>query len=367
MKKLFALLFCAVALGAVAQTPEQMIQQLPALPSVAEIMNYDKSVRQGEGLTFSLEKWADKVNAKMAQYEKQLKVKADQWAGDVEEAMMNQNVIGTNVSTRDFVQMSDAEKQAVAMQSVAGQLGKVGLNMSDLANLENMSEEEMNAMADKVLAAQTGGLTQKDIKAMEKMTDAQRAAYMKSKGLTSTPAQQNAKNKELEEKTQMGQQLIDAVARYQAAYQKYMAAEPIQEAIAQGEKIYRTKYAAKVQALNAQHQALVVAMEDDYANGAAIDAKVKQLTSQKAALESQFFAEYIPIYRAAVVKMCDIAKGEVVAACNEYKAAYDNAYKVTGRAEYMLATTFPYQSVNYYADALLSIAKYDNGFFEFNF
>ena len=256
---------------------------------------------------------------------------------------------------------------------MAGQLGQVGLSPADLANIsEDMSEEEQNALVDKVLSAQTGGLTQKDIQAMANMTDAQRAAYMKKKGLTTTPQQHQANANASDQNLQMAQRIEKAQQNLQAAQQKYIAADPIRQARLQGEKIYKTKYAARVKSLNQKMHDLIVASEDVNANGAAIDAQNRQLNQQRLSLEKQFYAEYSPIYRAAVVKMCDMVKGEYLAAHNEYKAAFDNAYKLTGQTTYLIPEAFVYQSVQAYHDALMMIAHYtldtnDKEFMQFEF
>ena len=377
MKKgLLSFAFSFAAIIAVAQTPEQMIKQFPALPSAADLTRYDSDSRnpdKPDNYVNPLETYIDRVKAKMEQHNKTFETIAQQSVHEVTNAQLNSKVAGTNVTMRQASQMNEAQLQALAQQAVAGQLGQVGLSPADLANIsEDMSEEEQNALVDKVLSAQTGGLTQKDIQAMANMTDAQRAAYMKKKGLTTTPQQHQANVNASDQNLQMAQRIEKAQQNLQAAQQKYIAADPIRQARLQGEKIYKTKYAARVKALNQKMHDLIVASEDVNANGAAIDAQNRQLNQQRLSLEKQFYAEYIPIYRAAVVKMCDMAKGEFLAAHNEYKAAFDNAYKLTGKTTYLIPEAFIYQSVQAYHDALMMIAHYtldtnDKEFMQFEF
>lgn len=366
MKKLLTLFLCAAGITALAQTPEQMIQQLPALPSAAEVIGHNKQVRQrmnsdnAATTPLPIDAFTQRVEAKMRQLQPKLQSQQRQEVNATVEAKMDSKVKGTNVTMRQASQMNEQQLQALAQQAVAGQLGNIGLNMSDLANIsENMSEEEQNALTDKILAAQTGGLTQKDIKAMENMTDAQRAAYMKKRGLTTTPQQHQASSKATGISAQLAERIQKAQQGLLAAQQRFAAAKPISQAQAQGEQIYKSKYAARVQTLNQQFRTYIGQAESGSLSASAAEARERQLRQQRDAIEDQFFAEYIPIYRNAVAKMCDMARGDFLAAHKEYQAAFDEAYRLTGDAVYKLPSTYTAQSVEAYAESLLRINHYN--------
>jgi hypothetical protein len=86
----------------------------------------------------------------------------------------------TGRSVAELENMSEAEQQAMAQQMIQKQLGGAGLgnmSLSQLQGLAGKSEAEITA-AMTAGGATIGGLTMEEIQAMEKMTDAQKAAYM---------------------------------------------------------------------------------------------------------------------------------------------------------------------------------------------
>ena len=170
-------MFALTAISAQAQvTPEAIIGQAPDLPSVAHLAA--PSDNQAAYATL------DAFHGKIAALREKMKETGDKIsAGAGESAMSDAERIvkqQTGKSVAQLQNMSEAEKQAMGQQMAQKQLAAAGMG--------NMSMEQLQALAGKsdaeIAAAMTaggmtvGGLTPEEIKAMEKMTDAQKAAYM---------------------------------------------------------------------------------------------------------------------------------------------------------------------------------------------
>jgi phage host-nuclease inhibitor protein Gam len=177
--KLMAVLamFAIVAISAQAQTtPEAIIGQCPDLPSVAHLA----APSDNQAAFAALDAFRGKIAALR---EKKKKTGDRISAGTRESAISDTERIvrqTTGRSVTEIQNMSEAEKQAMGQQLAQKQLAAAGMG--------NMSMEQLQALAgksdDEIAAAMTaggmtvGGLTPEELKAMEKMTDAQRAAYM---------------------------------------------------------------------------------------------------------------------------------------------------------------------------------------------
>jgi hypothetical protein len=71
------------------------------------------------------------------------------------------------------------------MSTMKNRMGALGLSQADMVKLQsgNLSEAETLALMGKVMATQTGGLTEKDIEAMSHMTEEQRKDFMQESEL----------------------------------------------------------------------------------------------------------------------------------------------------------------------------------------
>ena len=178
MKKIIITLFAlAIMLPAGAQmTPEAVMGMTPDLPSTAALLNYWKNHNDPFHNEYPnsdlLNEFMDAWNAANDQIQD---MQAKTLAPGMQKNAMAGKVAGTNKTAGEVAQMSESEAKALAMSSMQGRLSSMGLSQADFAKLQssNLSDEEAKAMASKVMAKQTGGLTAKDIEAMSHMTDEQ--------------------------------------------------------------------------------------------------------------------------------------------------------------------------------------------------
>ena len=181
-----------------AASPDAILRQCPALPTVKQLVDGVNTHASGPEIDAFKEKVETLIeNAKkiLEEADKDVKVLeekdgenlAQQWTGRTQAELEN---------------MSDEEQEAMVNE----QLKKFGLG--------NMTLSQMEALADKsdeeILAAMTkggatiGGLTPAEIKAMEGMTDAQKEAYMKQ-GDRAKRAQAYANSPETKKQLKQGE------------------------------------------------------------------------------------------------------------------------------------------------------------------
>jgi hypothetical protein len=179
MKKIIITLIALLPLVAIAQTtPEAIIGQCPDLPSVqALVINNIESEPPAEITNFREQ--IAKLREAIQKNEDQAITQAD--IDRVQSDAEKQAKQATGKSVAELQNMSEAEQEAMAQKMMAQKMSSSGMgNMSlaDLQALEGKSNDEiMAAMGNKNVAI--GGLTPQEIKAMEKMTDKQAEAYMK--------------------------------------------------------------------------------------------------------------------------------------------------------------------------------------------
>jgi hypothetical protein len=157
-------------------TPEAIIGQTPYLPSVAHLAAPPDDKAASAAISEFHAQIAE-LRKKMDETTNRIKASA-QTAGQADAERIARKTTGRSVS--DLQNMSEAEQQAMGQQMAQKQLAAAGfgnMSLSDLQALEGKSDEEI--MAAMGMGGMTiGGLTPAELQAMEKMTDAQKAAYM---------------------------------------------------------------------------------------------------------------------------------------------------------------------------------------------
>ncbi|MBE6229976.1 MAG: hypothetical protein E7119_05230 [Bacteroidales bacterium] len=368
MKKIIFTLFAlAMMLPARAQmTPEAVMGMTPDLPSTAALLNYWKEsndpLRTEAPDSYILDEFREAWNAANDQIQD---MQAKTLAPGMQRNAMAGKVAGTNKTAGEVANMSEAEAKALAMSTMQGRLSSMGLSQADFAKLQssNLSDEEAKAMASKVMAKQTGGLTAKDIEAMSHMTDEQRAAFMQESGLgASMTAKMNAdkgKRASSQEQYQLATELISLGQKEHSLQQK--AIGMIESARKDGVALFDRKYRKADAEYRAEISKAGWAMENAIS---AADVKAAQAWLRAAEAKwfnnmSNFYAEYIPMYRDAVAGAMDCCRAELLPVKRQHKEVMEKLYALTQSAEYALSDSVPFEASYMYFELSEKITEFE--------
>ena len=368
MKKIIITLFAlAMMLPAKAQmTPEAVMGMTPDLPSTAVLLNYWKNHNDpfhneypnSDLLNEFMEAWNAANDQIQDMQEKTL-------APGMKKNAMAGLVAGTNKTAGDVANMSEAEAKALAMSSMQGRLSSMGLSQADFAKLQrsDLSDEEAKAIASKVMAKQTGGLTAKDIEAMSHMTDEERAAFMQESGLgESITAKMNAdkgKRASSQKQYQLATELISLGQKEHSLQQKAigMIESARKEGVALFDRKYRkadAEYQAEISRANVEAEEAISAA-DVKAAQARLDAALSAWFSNM----SRFYAEYIPMYRDAVAGAMDCCRAQLLPVKRQHKEVMEKLYALTRSAEYALSDSVPFEASYMYFELSEKITEFE--------
>ena len=368
MKKIIITLFAlAMMLPAKAQmTPEAVMGMTPDLPSTAALLNYWKNSNDpfhneypnSDLLNEFREAWNAANDQIQDMQEKTL-------APGMKKNAMAGLVAGTNKTAGEVANMSEAEAKALAMSTMKGRISSMGLSQADFAKLQGgtLSDEEAMAMASKVMAKQTGGLTAKDIEAMSHMTDEQRAAFMQESGLgASMTAKMNAdkgKRASSQKQYQLATELISLGQKEHSLQQK--ASEMIESAKKEGVALFDRKY----RKADAEYQA-EISKANFEAEEAISAADVKAAQARLRAAQSgwfnnmsRFYAEYIPMYRDAGAGAMDCCRAQLLPVKRQHKEVMEKLYALTQSAEYALSDSVPFEASYMYFELSKKITEFE--------
>ena len=368
MKKIIITLFAlAMMLPARAQmTPEAVIGMTPDLPTTAALLNYWKNINDpfqneypnSDLLNEFMEAWNAANDQIQDMQEKTL-------APGMQRNAMAGKVAGTNKTAGEVANMSEAEAKALAMSSMQGRLSSMGLSQADFAKLKssNLSDEEAKAMASKVMAKQTGGLTAKDIEAMSHMTDEERAAFIQESGLgESITAKMNAdkgKRASSQKQYQLATELISLGQKEHSLQQK--AIEMIESARKEGVALFDRKYREAVKQHSEEIGRATVELEDAIGEAAYKAALARLHAAQSAWFSnmSRFYAEYIPLYRDAVAGAMDCCRAQLLPVKRQHKEVMEKLYALTQSAEYALSDSVPFEASYMYFELSEKITEFE--------
>ena len=368
MKKIIiTLLALAMMLPIKAQmTPEAVMGMTPDLPSTAALLNYWKNNNDpfhneypnSDLLNEFMEAW----NAANDQIQD---MQAKTLAPGMKKNAMAGKVAGTNKTAGEVANMSEAEAKALAMSSTQERISSTGLSQADFAKLQrsDLSDEEAKAMASKVMAKQTGGLTAKDIEAMSHMTDEERAAFMQESGLgESITAKMNADKggrASSQKQYQLDPELTSLGQQEYTLQQK--AVGMIESARKEGVALFDRKYreADKQHREEIDHAAVVL---EDAIGEAAYKAALARLHAAQSAWfnnMSRFYAEYIPMYRDAVAGAMDCCRAQLLPVKRQHKEVMEKLYALTQSAEYALSDSVPFDASSMYFELSEKITEFE--------
>ena len=368
MKKIIITLFAlAIMLPAWAQmTPEAVMGMTPDLPTAAALLNHWKEhhdpLREEAPDSDILNEFREAWNAVNDQIQD---MQAKTLAPGMQRNAMAGKVAGTNKTAGEVANMSEAEAKALAMSSMQGRLSSMGLSQADFAKLQssNLSDEEVKAMASKVMAKQTGGLTAKDIEAMSNMSDEERAAFMQESGLgASMTAKMNAdkgKRASSQKQYQLVTELISLGQQEYALQQK--AVGMIESARKDGVALFDRKYRKADAEYRAEISRAAWAMDNaiSAADVKAAQAWVRAAESKWFNNMSRFYAEYIPLYRDAVAGAMDCCRALLLPVKRQHKEVMEKLYAITQSAEYALSDSIPFEASSMYFELSEKITEFD--------
>ena len=347
-------------------TPEAVMGMTPDLPSTAALLNYWKErndpFRTEAPDSYILDEFREAWNAANDQIQD---MQAKTLAPGMQRNAMAGLVAGTNKTAGEVANMSEAEAKALAMSTMKGRISSMGLSQADFAKLQggNLSDEEAMAMASKVMAKQTGGLTAKDIEAMSHMSDEERAAFMQESGLgESMTAKMNAdkgKRASSQKQYQLATELISLGQKEHSLQQK--ATEMIESAKKEGVALFDRKY----RKADAEYQA-EISKANFEAEEAISAADVKAAQARLRAAQSgwfsnmsRFYAEYIPMYRDAVAGAMDCCRAQLLPVKRQHKEVMEKLYALTQSAEYALSDSVPFEASYMYFELSEKITEFE--------
>ena len=367
MKKIIITLFAlAMLLPARAQmTPEAVMGMTPDLPTTADLLNYWKErndpFRTEAPDSYILDEFREAWNAANDQIQD---MQEKTLAPGMKKNAMAGKVAGTNKTAGEVANMSEAEAKALAMSSMQGRLSSMGLSQADFAKLQssNLSDEEAKAMASKVMAKQTGGLTAKDIEAMSHMSDEERAAFMQESGLgESMTAKMNAdkgKRTASQKQYQLVTELTSLSRQEYALQQKTIGM--IESARKEGVALFDRKYREADKRFRAEIAANQIPETPE--PGFDVEAALTRLRAAASGWfsnMSRFYAEYIPLYRDAVAGAMDCCRAQLLPVKRQHKEVMEKLFALTQSAEYALSDSVPFEASSMYFELSEKITEFE--------
>ncbi|MBO7116438.1 MAG: hypothetical protein J6V87_05265 [Prevotella sp.] len=375
-KMLISIAMLTTAMSVKAQmTPEAWIAQFPELPSINQIIQEDKEYRRpdNEDAEIPLKDFLESVEGIMKSGAEMMGKIGESDLLHYKNVLYREKVPGTNVTKGQMAHMSKDQQERVAKQAMKGQLAQYGLSEADIKKMQSgkMSQAEQQALTNKVMAHMTGGMTVDDMRFMQGMTDKERVQFMQMSGLAESTT---AKMKEDMKKSKVSQttakRIMGAVEEMEHTTKHVTEHKDLTHIMHYGDSLWNRKYKAKDEALHKRLGQLAAKLEELWVGQAdggkdnraalkAVEAQAKQVKLEIWENENAYYAEYIPMYHREIGALLDYVKGTMMSAYRSWKSAYDQAYKETKEAQWMLSEAQITQPVEFYAGFLGAIADYN--------
>lgn len=375
-KMLFSIVMLTTAMSVKAQmTPEAWIAQFPELPSINQIITEDKAYRnpENEDPEIPLKDFLESVEGIMKSGAEMMGKIGESDLLHYKNVLYREKVPGTNVTKGQMAHMSKDQQERVAKQAMKGQLAQYGLSEADIKRMQSgkMSQAEQQALANKMMKNMTGGMDMNDVRFMQNMTDKERVQFMQMSGLAESTT---AKMKEDMKKSKVSQatakRIMAAVKEMEFTTKRVTEHEELTHVMHYGDSLWNRKYKAKDEALHKRLGQLAAKLEelwvghmdggkDNRAAMKAVEAQAKQVRLEIWENENAYYEEYIPLYHREIGALLNYVKGTMMSAYRSWKSAYDQAYKETKEAQWMLSEAQITQPVEFYAGFLSSIAGYN--------
>ncbi|MDD7257713.1 MAG: hypothetical protein PUH24_05490 [Prevotellaceae bacterium] len=361
------MLFCIPAHS--QMTPEAIMEATPDLPSVAALLHEFKEHHDPYRTTApDANPSADFMEAWRSARRKIEDAKQKFMTPGLRQNVMDAKVGGTNKTSREVSDMSESEVKSMAMSTMKNRIGALGLSQADLAKLQsgNLSEAETKALAGKVLAAQTGGLTEKDIEAMSNMTEEQRKDFMQESGLGASISAKMGADKGKRSKNKQEYQLITKLqaleVRIKAVTDDF--GNKKNQTRQAGYALYERSYKARIADFEAQ---MCAAVQDGALEEKPVDAeKTKAANARfKAAHESlfktfcDFYGQYIPMWRNHVTGCMDDCRSKLLPLLRQKQDLQEQLYALTRQADYALSAFTPIYAGDLYFELAEKVVDYE--------
>jgi hypothetical protein len=375
-KMLISIAMLTTAMSVKAQmTPEAWIAQFPELPSINQIIQEDKEYRRpdNEDAEIPLKDFLESVEGVMKSGAEMMGKIGESDLLHYKNVLYREKVPGTDVTKGQMAHMSKDQQERVAKQAMKGQLAQYGLSEADIKKIQSgkMSKADQQALTNKVMAHVTGGMTVDDMRFMQGMTDKERVQFMQMSGLAESTT---AKMKEDMKKSKVSQttakRIMGAVEEMEHTTKHVTEHKDLTHIMHYGDSLWNRKYKAKDEALHKRLGQLAAKLEELWVGQAdggkdnraalkAVEAQAKQVKLEIWENENAYYAEYIPMYHREIGALLDYVKGTMMSAYRSWKSAYDQAYKETKEAQWMLSEAQITQPVEFYAGFLGAIADYN--------
>lgn len=377
MKKIIILAALVAAnLWTYAQmTPEAIMGAVPTMPTSAQMLDYYRVDNNPNGngapsdnvITTYLGAWEEAWN----------NIQENNPTGDIikKRAMSSKVGGGINKTADQVKNMSDAEAQAMAMAAMNKKMAGMGLSQADMAKMQsgNLSEAEQQALVDKIMAAQTGGINTRDIQAMQNMSDEERMDYMQMTGLAESG---NKKIKENQPKLAANQHRADLLMEGQKIdLQMKELTDKIldkkKETREAGMKLYKQKYKQQYDQLEAAAQKEITGpcgwekyRDEDKPKVLASCERLEAVLKQQYDLMCRFYSEYIPMWRDAVTDGMDMARAQLMPLAKRREKIGKELYEIGHEADYAAYEIFPFTAANTYFELSRDVVDFELDFSE---
>ena len=378
MKKIIvmAALVAANLLAYAQMTPEAIMGSVPTMPSTAQMLNYYRVANNPNGngapsnnvISNFLEAWeAARKN-----------IDENNPTGDNIEHKIRNSKVGSGIDkTVDEVEnMSEAEQEAMAMAAINKRMASYGLSQADLAKMQsgNLSEAEQQALVNKMMAAQTGGMTTRDVQAMQNMSDEERMEYMQMTGLAESGSK---KIKENQPKLAASQRRADLLMEGQKIDQQMkeltdkILMSKKKEAREAGMKLYKQKYKAQYDQLETAALNEIKGpcgwekyTQEDRPKVEASCARLEAVRKQQYDLMCRFYSEYIPMWRNSVMGRMDMARAQLMPLAKQREKIGKELYEMGHEASYAAYDIYTFIAANTYFDLSRDVVDFELNFSE---
>lgn len=368
MRKIITTFAIAISLTMQAQTtPETIMSWCPSLPTADEMIRFQAESAHEQTLTQPelFNDFADKLKAAQAKANAVFKKETVST-----EKVMASKTSGTDMTVAQASQLSEAQARQLAQNKMTSTMTGLGLSAEDMARMQSgdLSEAEQMALANKVMMAQTGGISMEDIQRMEHMSDAERAQYLQQSGKLASTSAKAQQNQPALQKQQQKTALVNKMQEYDrqlsAGHNEYRAIR--ERAIKAGRNLYNNSYKARYESLEAQKQRAVSegALDEMSPNEAAYQ-RFMAASNQQTELMCDFYRQYIPTYRKAIVDQMAYCKNTLLPAAKGHQQTVDELYRLTGEVQYAISTTEVTATAALYLETPEALQDYEIDFLNF--
>lgn len=360
-KLLISITFLAAALSARAQlTPDGIMALLPNMPTQAEMIRYAKESCAPVSVYVEVTQptlYDDFREALQAALEKASGSTDQNLEPSMNKKINGGKVAGTNRTESELAHMTESQREAYARSQVANQLSGMGLSAADIAKLQsgNVSRAEAEALAAKMVATQSGGVTMADVQAMQNMTDKQRKEYLEQSGLGESMGAKAAADKGKNTKKADEAALVQDLARYNRLLNELH--ERMKKKIDQWESVRSEamREGAGWEKYDAADEGKVEAASRKLAN-----AELQQWLAR-----CEFYEKFIPMWRNAIVEQMDMVRSQEMPLMQEKKMATNKLYELTKDVKYAVGDSYPVSAAIKYLEIPEILRDYDSYVMEY--